>query len=58
MLHFCCQDYHAHKTCQKSQVIPPGMEFRNIAPQDGDADGEIDGNDSSGAADPTIWSEV
>lgn len=34
------------------------MEFRNVAPQDGDADGEIDGNDSCGAADPTIWSEV
>ncbi|KAH6831063.1 sucrose phosphate synthase 2F [Perilla frutescens var. hirtella] len=39
-------------------VIPPGMEFRNVAPQDGDTDGETDGNDSSGASDPPIWSEI
>lgn len=39
-------------------MIPPGMEFRNVAVQDGDIDGEIDGNETSGASDPPIWSEV
>lgn len=37
-------------------MIPPGMEFRNVSVQD--IDGEIDGNESSGGADPPIWSEV
>lgn len=35
------------------------MEFRNVVPQDGDADGDIEGNEnSSGTPDPPIWSEV
>ncbi|PIN24022.1 Glycosyltransferase [Handroanthus impetiginosus] len=40
-------------------VIPPGMEFRNVAPQDGDIDGEVEGSeDNSGTQDPPIWSEI
>ncbi|XP_057776496.1 probable sucrose-phosphate synthase 1 [Salvia miltiorrhiza] len=39
-------------------VIPPGMEFRNVSLHDGDIDGEIDGNENSGASDPPIWSEI
>ncbi|KAI3454220.1 hypothetical protein Pfo_010883 [Paulownia fortunei] len=40
-------------------VVPPGMEFRNVVPQDGDMDGEVEGNeDSSGTPDPPIWSEI
>ncbi|KAL0297141.1 UNVERIFIED_CONTAM: putative sucrose-phosphate synthase 1 [Sesamum radiatum] len=40
-------------------VIPPGMEFRNVVPNDGDIDGEAEGNgDGSGTPDPPIWSEI
>ncbi|KAL3844021.1 hypothetical protein ACJIZ3_001424 [Penstemon smallii] len=40
-------------------VIPPGMEFRNVIPPDGDPDGELEGKeDSSDTADPPIWSEI
>ncbi|XP_011093228.1 probable sucrose-phosphate synthase 1 [Sesamum indicum] len=40
-------------------VIPPGMEFRNVVPHDGDIDGEAEGNgDGSGTPDPPIWSEI
>ncbi|KAK9268984.1 hypothetical protein L1049_000751 [Liquidambar formosana] len=40
-------------------VIPPGMEFHHIVPQDGDMDGETEGNDDHPASpDPSIWSEI
>ncbi|KAG2718853.1 hypothetical protein I3843_03G232000 [Carya illinoinensis] len=40
-------------------VIPPGMEFHHIVPQDGDMDGETDGNEEHPASpDPHIWSEI
>ncbi|KAL0372249.1 UNVERIFIED_CONTAM: putative sucrose-phosphate synthase 1 [Sesamum calycinum] len=43
----------------KRNVIPPGMEFRNVVPNDGDIDGEAEGNgDGSGTPDPPIWSEI
>ena len=41
------------------QIIPPGMEFHHIIPQDGDFDGELEGNlDHPAPQDPPIWSEV
>lgn len=41
------------------QVIPPGMEFHHIAPQDGDMDFETEGNEDHPASpDPPIWTEV
>lgn len=41
------------------QIIPPGMEFHHIVPQDGDMDGETEGNeDHPTSPDPPIWSEV
>lgn len=41
------------------QIIPPGMEFHHIVPQDGDMDGETEGNEDNPASpDPPIWSEV
>lgn len=41
------------------QIIPPGMEFHHIVPQDGDMDGETEGNeDHPRTPDPLIWSEV
>ncbi|WOL17308.1 putative sucrose-phosphate synthase 1 [Canna indica] len=40
-------------------VIPPGMEFKHIAVHDGDADGELEGNnDNSTNPDPPIWCEI
>lgn len=40
-------------------VIPPGMEFHHIVPQEGDMDGEPEGNDDHPPTpDPTIWSEI
>ncbi|MED6205143.1 hypothetical protein PIB30_015265 [Stylosanthes scabra] len=40
-------------------IIPPGMEFHHIAPQDGDLDGELEGNlDHPAPQDPPIWSEI
>ncbi|XP_030954646.1 probable sucrose-phosphate synthase 1 isoform X1 [Quercus lobata] len=40
-------------------VIPPGMEFNHIIPQDGDVDGESEGNEEHSASpDPHIWSEI
>ncbi|KAL4325463.1 hypothetical protein GQ457_11G017770 [Hibiscus cannabinus] len=40
-------------------VIPPGMEFHHIVPQDGDMDGEIEGNEEHPSSpDPPIWSEI
>ncbi|KAF2303800.1 hypothetical protein GH714_023487 [Hevea brasiliensis] len=41
-------------------VIPPGMEFHHIIPNDGDMDGEEDekGEDNPAAPDPPIWSEI
>lgn len=41
------------------QIIPPGMEFHHIVPQDGDMDGETETNeDHPTSPDPPIWSEV
>lgn len=41
------------------QVIPPGMEFRNIVPHGGDMNGEVERNeDKHSSADPPIWSGV
>ncbi|KAL5783438.1 hypothetical protein ACOSP7_008467 [Xanthoceras sorbifolium] len=40
-------------------IIPPGMEFHHIIPQDGDMDGETEGNeDHPSSPDPPIWSEI
>ncbi|KAI4377321.1 hypothetical protein MLD38_014970 [Melastoma candidum] len=40
-------------------VIPPGMEFHHITPEDGDMDGEMEGNeDHPTTPDPHIWSEI
>uniref|UniRef100_A0A2P2KV08 Sucrose-phosphate synthase n=6 Tax=Rhizophora mucronata TaxID=61149 RepID=A0A2P2KV08_RHIMU len=40
-------------------IIPPGMEFHHIVPQDGDMDGEAEGNeDHPTSPDPPIWSEI
>ncbi|EPS69735.1 hypothetical protein M569_05029 [Genlisea aurea] len=40
-------------------VIPPGMEFRNVEPCDGDLDGETEGNkDSPATPDPPMWAEI
>ncbi|KAJ7942348.1 Sucrose phosphate synthase [Quillaja saponaria] len=40
-------------------VIPPGMEFHHIIPQDGDFEGETEGNeDRPTSPDPPIWSEI
>nr|BAM68535.1 sucrose phosphate synthase [Mangifera indica] len=40
-------------------IIPPGMEFHHIVPQDGDMDGETEGNeDHPTSPDPPIWSEI
>ncbi|KAG6739965.1 hypothetical protein POTOM_057591 [Populus tomentosa] len=40
-------------------IIPPGMEFHHIVPQDGDMDGEIEGNeDHPSSPDPSIWIEI
>ncbi|KAJ6922051.1 sucrose-phosphate synthase 1 [Populus alba x Populus x berolinensis] len=39
-------------------IIPPGMEFHHIIPQDGDMDGEMEGNDDHPAPDPPIWAEI
>lgn len=41
------------------QIIPPGMEFHHIIPQDGDMDGEIEGSGADPSSpDPPIWAEV
>ncbi|KAJ4709067.1 Sucrose phosphate synthase [Melia azedarach] len=40
-------------------IIPPGMEFNHIVPQDGDMDGETEGNEDHPASpDPPIWTEI
>ncbi|KAF2310587.1 hypothetical protein GH714_015017 [Hevea brasiliensis] len=40
-------------------IIPPGMEFHHIVPQEGDMDGEVEGNeDHPTSPDPPIWSEI
>ncbi|KAI6681415.1 hypothetical protein NL676_035296 [Syzygium grande] len=40
-------------------VIPPGMEFRNIVPHDGDMNGEVERNEGKHSlSDPSIWSEI
>ncbi|XP_048323516.2 probable sucrose-phosphate synthase 1 isoform X1 [Ziziphus jujuba] len=40
-------------------IIPPGMEFHHIVPQDGDMDGEVETNEEHQTTpDPPIWSEV
>ncbi|KAJ0029898.1 hypothetical protein Pint_13803 [Pistacia integerrima] len=40
-------------------IIPPGMEFHHIVPQDGDMDGETEGNeDHPTSPDPSIWTEI
>ncbi|XP_059431398.1 probable sucrose-phosphate synthase 1 [Corylus avellana] len=40
-------------------VIPPGMEFHHIVPQDGDMEGETEGNEEHPTSpDPHIWSEI
>ena len=47
------------KDCHSLQIIPPGMEFHHIVPQDGDMDGEAEGNeDNPRSPDSPIWSEV
>ncbi|KAG6769307.1 hypothetical protein POTOM_024931 [Populus tomentosa] len=48
---------NAHGTKYK-MIIPPGMEFHHIIPQDGDMDGEIEGNDDHPTPDPPIWAEI
>lgn len=35
-------------------VMPPGMEFNHIVPQDADMVGETEGNEDN----PPIWSEI
>jgi hypothetical protein len=42
------------------KVIPPGMEFKHIAINDADVDGELDIHDDGSAPPnpPVIWSEV
>ncbi|GAB2216140.1 hypothetical protein Droror1_Dr00023908 [Drosera rotundifolia] len=39
-------------------VIPPGMEFRNVAPHDGDTDDETEATEDHLASPPPIWAEV
>ncbi|KAL3585453.1 hypothetical protein D5086_012320 [Populus alba] len=39
-------------------IIPPGMEFHHIIPQDGDMDGEMEVNDDHPTPDPPIWAEI
>ncbi|GMN66584.1 hypothetical protein TIFTF001_035645 [Ficus carica] len=40
-------------------IIPPGMEFHHIVPQDGDMDGETETNEEHPTSpDPPIWSEI
>ncbi|XP_048323517.2 probable sucrose-phosphate synthase 1 isoform X2 [Ziziphus jujuba] len=40
-------------------IIPPGMEFHHIVPQDGDMDGEVETNEEHQTTpDPPIWSEI
>ncbi|KAF5742018.1 sucrose-phosphate synthase 1 [Tripterygium wilfordii] len=40
-------------------VIPPGMEFHHIVPQEGDMDGETEWNeDHPTSPDPLIWAEI
>lgn len=40
-------------------IIPPGMEFHHIIPQDGDMDGEIEGSGADPSSpDPPIWAEI
>eukprot|EP00258_Populus_trichocarpa_P029635 XP_024445654.1 probable sucrose-phosphate synthase 1 isoform X2 [Populus trichocarpa] len=39
-------------------IIPPGMEFHHIVPQDGDMDGEIEGNEDHPSSHPSIWIEI
>ncbi|GAV83586.1 Glycos_transf_1 domain-containing protein/Sucrose_synth domain-containing protein/S6PP domain-containing protein [Cephalotus follicularis] len=40
-------------------VIPPGMEFHHIVPQDGDMDGETEGSEEHPASpNPPIWFEI
>ena len=48
--------FHCHNNLQ---IIPPGMEFHHIAPQDGDMDGEIEGSGvDPSSPDLPIWAEV
>ncbi|KAI9392242.1 hypothetical protein POPTR_006G064300v4 [Populus trichocarpa] len=47
------------KFMPRMAIIPPGMEFHHIIPQDGDMDGEIEGNeDHPTSPDPPIWAEI
>lgn len=47
------------KFMPRMAIIPPGMEFHHIVPQDGDMDGETEGNEDNPASpDPPIWSEI
>ncbi|XVF48337.1 hypothetical protein PTKIN_Ptkin03bG0182000 [Pterospermum kingtungense] len=40
-------------------VIPPGMEFHHIVPQNGDMNGDIERDEeNSTSPDPPIWSEI
>ncbi|GAA0174748.1 hypothetical protein LIER_28079 [Lithospermum erythrorhizon] len=39
-------------------VMPPGMEFHHIVPQEGDLDGESEGNEDGKSPDPPIWAEI
>ncbi|KAL8152638.1 hypothetical protein V2J09_010398, partial [Rumex salicifolius] len=40
-------------------IIPPGMEFNHIVPQEGDMDGETEGNDEHPKSpDQPIWGEI
>uniref|UniRef100_A0A6N2KHD0 Sucrose-phosphate synthase n=1 Tax=Salix viminalis TaxID=40686 RepID=A0A6N2KHD0_SALVM len=43
----------------RTVAIPPGMEFHNITPHDGDSDGEEEKNkDHPASPDQPIWSEI
>ncbi|KAI4344194.1 hypothetical protein L6164_011445 [Bauhinia variegata] len=47
------------KFMPRMAIIPPGMEFHHIVPQDGDLESEPDGNLYHPAPqDPPIWSEI
>ncbi|XP_051141743.1 probable sucrose-phosphate synthase 1 isoform X2 [Andrographis paniculata] len=42
----------------RTVVIPPGMEFHHIVPNEGDIDTEIEANEDGSSPDPPIWAEV
>ncbi|XP_061350887.1 probable sucrose-phosphate synthase [Gastrolobium bilobum] len=47
------------RSMPRMAVIPPGMEFHHIVPQDGDIEGEPEGSlDHPAPQDPPIWAEI